>query len=260
MRMNTEWLKKEGVALLSALTAAMVGWMTFYGNNADRALKTQVEKSDLELKAQVQDLERKVSESAEARAERESLQRFQMDIYKLVLDSLKSRDAREQEAAQAFIVVMVDEPLRTNFMRVLSEGAQPAVREKVQQVIAQEETFKRVAVEPPVDRPSRFEDWDFDLFWCEASARSGEEQASSVKAALEAKGAKGRIRVRMLPTSLNLKAGYRVSGYQVRRNDGEEPVARDLAKLAEQTLPGTTFEERRSGQATAWYLSAFFCP
>jgi len=104
--------------------------------------------------------------------------------------------------------------------------------------------------------------WDFDLFYCEGS-RLGQEKAETVLVMLKSDGAAGRIRVRLLPESVNQRSGYGVSGYQIRANANqrEQEIAGKLKAMADTTLnPPASFKITKTTQETKWYVSAFFCP
>jgi hypothetical protein len=60
-----------------------------------------------------------VTLNKEERNERESNQDFNLKIYKIVTQLLEEQNAKKQEVAQAFVVVMVDEPLITSLLNVL---------------------------------------------------------------------------------------------------------------------------------------------
>lgn len=60
-----------------------------------------------------------VTLNKEERDERESNQDFNLKIYKIVTQLLEEQNAKKQEVAQAFVVVMVDEPLITSLLNVL---------------------------------------------------------------------------------------------------------------------------------------------
>ena len=79
-----------------------------------------------------------------------------------------------------------------------------------------------------------------------------------------AEGAKGRIRIRELPDSINAKSGYQIDGYAIRRNSNEKEAAVALKLLAEQALEKSgnrsIFNLSLTRQSTPWYISAFLCP
>lgn len=72
--------------------------------------------------------------------------------------------------------------------------------------------------------------------------------------------AKGRIRARLLPDSLNARDGYRNTGYVIRYGVEEEAQAKALKGFGEQALGVPTFALALSRQNTPWYISAFVCP
>lgn len=218
-----------------------------------------------------------VTLNKEERDERESNQDFNLKIYKIVTQLLEEQNAKKQEVAQAFVVVMVDEPLITSLLNVLKQGGAPEVQKNIGEILQAEEKFKYETtlktnsfVTPGPDKtvkPSfQWNDWDFDVFWCTESGCAAMKQANLIGEQLLAEGSKGRIRIRELPESINVKTGYQISGYGIRRNNNkaESDVANALKNLAETVLDSnnikTTFNVSVSNQSTQWYVSVFVCP
>lgn len=120
--------------------------------------------------------------------------------------------------------------------------------------------------------------WDIDTFFCEnnssrALQSASEKLANKIKEEILAQGAQGRIRVKILPERTNRRDGYRVSGFEIRHdsNRAEIRMANNLQIFANYYAAGTeavsfpgsvspTFQLRRTGQGTNWYLSLFVCP
>ena len=261
-----DFISKVGIPLISVLTASMVAWLNYSVNDRDQKIQAELNK----INAQV-------TLNKEERDERESNQEFNLKIYEIVTQSLEEQNAQKQEAAQAFVVVMVDEPLRSSLLNVLKQGGAPEVQKNIGEILQAEEKFKYETtlktntVETPdsgnaVTPSFQWDDWDFDIFWCAESGSDAMKQANLIGKRLLAEGSKGRIRIRELPESINAKAGYQISGYGIRRNNnkGETDVANALKKLAETVLDSngikTTFGVSVSNQSTPWYVSSFVCP
>lgn len=162
---------------------------------------------------------------------------------------------------------MVEEPLRTSLLNVLKQGGDESVKANVSKILQSEKSFKSVTgavVTKTRDAEPTYawRDWDFDLFYCATSKVRSKQQAERVGEQLKAEGAQGRIRIRELPESLNAKASYRMAGYHIRYNEGNElPTAKALKQLADKTLgEQTDFQLSVSTQNTSWYTSAFICP
>ncbi len=230
---------------------------------ADRENKAR----DLAINKKLNDLDLVIRESKEQREERESNQKFNLKIYDIVSESLEQKDEKKQEAAKAFIVVMVEEPLRTSLLSVLEEEAEPPVQKKINKILSEETLFKEQVAELPQKKtdsqPSfAWDQWDFDIFWCSSSGSQAKEQAQLIAEQLLAEQAKGRIRVRELPASKNAQSGYRASGYEIRRNTNEIEVAEALGELGNTILQKhkVNFTFRTTTQPTAWYVSTFVCP
>lgn len=261
-----ELIKNSIVPLISVVTALMVAWLNYSVSERDQVIQAELSK----INAQVT-LDR------EEREERESNQQFNLKIYEIVTASLEEKNAKKQEAAQAFVVVMVEEPLRSSLLNVLKQGGDPEVQKNIGQILEAEKKFKeaidtqtQVTVSPDTQgliSPSyQWGDWDFDIFWCAGAGSAAKQQADLIGKQLLAEGSKGRIRIRELPESINAKAGYQISGYVIRRNNNkqETEAAGALKDLAESVLDKNgfkaTFSVGISYQNTPWYVSAFVCP
>lgn len=216
---------------------------------------------------QIAALDSKIRERGAERADFESQQAFNFRIYEAVKASL-GQDAHHQETARVLVVSIASDPLKTALLDALNSfrGLDSGVKERVQEDLYQ---AQQAVIFTPSQKASesagagfKWEDWDYDVFWCEKSGPPAKSQAEAIVAAMKQQGAAGRLRVRALAEVINDRPGYGVSGYIIRRDAGEEKQAEALQQLAEKTLLRTNakFTIQPSGQATRWYLSAFVCP
>ncbi|TJZ68997.1 hypothetical protein [Chitiniphilus eburneus] len=229
--------------------------------------KTKLDQADVVLKR----VEAQTQESSERRAERESLERRQMSVYEAVVRSLESDDRRRQEVAMALVTSMLSDPLRQELLLVLTKSQVQEIKQVALRTVRQEQLFKQeqppvvatsapMAQAPAQPEAADFPRYRFDVFWCERLGAGGQAQAAKIGAALREQ-AVSQARVRMLPDSINAQAGYRVTGYVIRADQGEEAVARRLAQLLQGTgVAGKLIQTTRSRQGTANYMSAFVCP
>ena len=262
------------VPLITVFTGSLVVFVDREISRMDISLKEQVsqieakaKERDLAIKQQLADLDQVMRESKDQREERESNQKFNLKIYDIVTDSLEKKDEKKQAAAKAFIVVMVEEPLRTSLLSVLEQGAESRIKKEVSRILSEEMRFKEEISATLVNKdkiqPSyTWADWDFDIFWCASSGIVAESQATLIAERLIAEEAKGRIRVRKLPESKNAQNGYRAFGYEIRRNSNEINVADALGQLSNGVLDNNKikFTYRTTTQKTPWYISTFICP
>ena len=267
-------IKNIAIPLISVVTAVMVGLLNHQVSKNDQELR----KRDQELKIRDQKLQHRLGEidllvkkTKEEREERESNQEFNLKIYDIVTKSIEENNARKQETAKAFVVVMVEEPLRSSLLNVLKQGGAPAVKRNISKILEAEEKFQtNVATVPEQNRVEdstyKWGNWDFDIFWCSTSGAKAKAQAQTIGEQLAAEGAEGRIRIRELPESINAKSGYQIDGYAIRRNSNEKEkkAATALKSLAENALEksgiNATFTQSVTRQNTPWYISAFLCP
>jgi hypothetical protein len=254
-------LSKVNLAVTIVL-AVVAGLAKCASDHADAKLK--------ELDGQLKKQEARLNEAQEHRAERESVQKVQLEVYQLVVASLEHSKPEMQRVAVALVTTVLDEPLRGSLLAALGTAGAPEVASEARKTIASENKFR--ADELLVQQsqtsaeasPGKAFDWqniDYDVFWCERSGEAARRTATAIVERLKKEGARGRLRVRALPDSINARPGYQHSGYVIRRNAGEETQARELKRVGDSVMGGAdTFQISLSAQATPWYLSAFVCP
>lgn len=245
------------VPIITVGTALMVAWLNYSVSRVDQDLKEQIASVDLAIK--------------EARDEREKInseREFNFKIYDLVQNSIEEENQRKQEVAKQFVIVMVNGELRKRLLGVLETGGTPEVREETARLIEKEEKFELQQAEVyslTKQKPSfNWVDWDYDVFWCETSGSEARIQAEAIVSQLKFEGAKGRLRARELPASVNAKTGYKITGYAIRRSANEAPQADALQELSERVLSqngySVEFIQQSTSPKTKWYISAFLCP
>jgi len=193
-------------------------------------------------------------------------------VYEAVTASLRTNDAKQQQAASALVVVMMQEPLRTQLLQVFSrsQSTTPEVRQDVDKIVMEEDRFRAdqstlavrslsaTTAHPPHE--SIWETWDIDVFWCERSGEAARREAQEVVTRIRAEGARGRIRARLLPDTINAQPGYGIDGFAIRRHANDDKQVFALQKLAQAVIPGSAFDIQTSGMPLQWYISAFICP
>jgi hypothetical protein len=242
---------------------------------AAAVLAAWVNYSVSQAKSQIEQRQQQVQEKLDTLMTERNVRKLDEDltfrVYDAVMVSLKSNDEKHQQAATALVDNMVAEPLRTKLLLVFgaSQTTVPEVRQAVEKVLKDEQKFNmdsaanrrpKPAAAPAATQALPWHDWDVDIFWCERSGQPARASAEAIVAELERRDAKGRIRARLLPDSINAKPGYRVAGYVIRRDANEAAQADALKGLAQQVVSSSQFEIVTSNQATRWYLSAFVCP
>ncbi len=258
MRKIIWFLQNIFIPVVTVGTATMVAILNFSVSKVDQDLKQQIASVDLSIK--------------EAKNEREKLnseREFNFKIYDLVQQSIEQENEKKQEVAKQFVLVMVDGELRNRLLGVLEAGGTDTIKQETATLLRKEEQFnvQQTAIfsKPKSIKESfDWEDLDYDIFWCERSGEIAKNQAGLIANQLKSEGAKGRVRVRELPASVNSKSGYKVSGYTIRMGKSEIRQANALKKLSEQVLANqgysTEFNLQPSRQKTRWYLSAYVCP
>lgn len=221
--------------------------------------KLQLDAADIKLK----NLDAQLKPQAEVRADRESIEKKQFAVYDAVVTSIEKQDKQRQKVAKALVQAMLDEPLRTELLVVFEAEGVPEIQQLARSTLKTESAFKAeetvVASTAATTGSSKFEDYNFDVFWCEQSGQDAREIAEKIRAQLASRGVRGRVRVRMLPDSINSKAGYQHNGFVVRYNDGEDGQAQLLKELADKAAGGGSFQLSLSRQSTPSYVSCFVC-
>ena len=217
------------------------------------------------LNHSVSKVDARLRENSELRAERESRQRVDFQIYNMVVESLESSNPKKQQVAKALVIVMASDALRQQLLAVLEQAGTDTIRQQVADILDNENRFSAEQQEIAVHAPKRsgVADWkqyNYDIFWCEKSGPEAQTLAERVVAELRDKGATGRLRVRQLPESINARQGYRISGYVIRPNANEVDIANMLKGYGDAILQDEEFVVTFSGTPTPMYLSAFICP
>jgi hypothetical protein len=243
---------------VTLLLAVLAGWSKFKLDDTEQSLK-RVETQVMARESERKDLELE-------RINRESLEKKQLTIYDAVVKSLETDDPKRQKVAMALVTSMleIDNPLRTELLAVIGGTGSAEIKKEARQILGKESEFHAETRAPQAQRSGQafnWEDFDYDVFWCESSGSQAKATAEGIVSRLKAEGAKGRLRARLLPDSINARPGYQHSGFVVRFNAGEEKQANELVRLGNAVLNGKgVFTSSLSAQSTPWYLSAFVCP
>ena len=264
MMSTSDFIKNILVPLISVGTAVMVGVLNFKVSENDLELR----KRDQVLEQRLSDINLVIQKSREQREERESNQDFNLRIYDIVTQSLEEGNSQKQQAARAFVVVMVDEPLRSSLLNVLKQGGSQNTKNEISKILLAEQKFQNVTYWAPkkereAESSYNWGNWDFDIFWCASSGERAKLHAQAIAKQLKAEDAEGRIRVRELPNSINAKSSYQIDGYEIRRNTKDTKIATALKRLSESTLKQTldiNFSITTNKQKIPKYISAFVCP
>ena len=187
-------------------------------------------------------------------------------IYDAVTKSLESPDVRRQQVAQALVLSMLaaDDALRSGLLEVFrTQGASEDVKANATNAIEESRKFttqeQAANVGVTLDRTD-WRSYNVDVFWCTAFGTTARTGASQVSSSLQQAGAKGRLRVRELPASINASPGYQISGLVIRRDVVEEAAASGLKQVVDHAFqPNKEFSITGTRQATPGYLSVFVC-
>jgi|SRR5882672_2013087 len=237
------------------LVTAVTGILVF---SVDSRVKT----FDLKLK----DREAMRLDSAEQRQASQQQVDLRFRIYDAVTKSLESNDTRKQEVATQLVIAMLDtkDALRSGLLEVLKVQAAPPVQEAAKVALRDASKFVDQQPAPAPFATASSNDWtsyNLDLFWCSSAGTSAQDRANQIEEALRKAGAKGRLRVRELPATINASPGYQITGLMIRREENEESVAQDVKKIADPASGDPNgFLLTYSRQGTPGYMSLFVCP
>lgn len=194
------------------------------------------------------------SDLAEARADRE----YDMETYKVVIASLSRRDSMEQYAALRLIDLVTDSVLRETLRDALTRSDLGGVADSARQSRDNERRFQQQQRETELVVPT--ERWRYDVFYCETSGDDARQIADSLAVVLQSRSAEARVR--LLPASINVRSGYRVSGFEVRYESNEEERAVETMNTlnAAFAVREGRFRMVQVRSRTPQYLSVFVCP
>lgn len=254
------------LAVATPILVALLAWSVDVArqdiDRGQQRLSREIAKLDAELKRLEAD-----------RLERESLQRYNIIVLKEVKESLAKDDPvvqkvvigllqsmPNQELAQTWLTALEQSENTTDDNKVAAKNVRQAIEyDQVQKQILATAILPRTAREPQT--PFNWEDYDYDIFWCEGSPSKAEQDAEEIVQRMTSQGAKGRLRVRMLPIKVNERSGFGIEGYEIRQNTDEGDQAQALKNIGDQVIEGRgSFAVGTSTQSTRFYLSAFICP
>ncbi|MFT5674253.1 MAG: hypothetical protein ACI808_000168 [Paraglaciecola sp.] len=185
-------------------------------------------------------------------------------IYSSIADALESGDEKRVLAVRGIVQAMASESIRPAFLQALEPAMQRVFAQEELEVASSTIAQKgNASIEPKsITTDGSWGEWDFDVFWCASSGIEAENISSKIVHGLINAGAKGRIRSRILPDTVNQRRGYQVTGFQIRRSDNEIEMANKLNKFVTSLpdLENITIKEKLTSQKTAWYISIFVCP
>lgn len=222
----------------------------------------------------MQEVDIKLKQDRNARERLQAEREFGFKIYDIVQKSIEEENKKKQLVARAFIIAMVveDNGLRQSLLTVLETEGTDTVKATTSELLRKEQTFQleqnQIAAATETPKSFNWEDWDYDIFWCESDDKNAtankKEQAEIVVRKLKAEGAKGRIRPKLLPESINARPGYQISGHVIRRFGNEKVQADALKALSDKVLAENNyngeFEIQSTGSQSKWYISACVCP
>ena len=215
------------------------------------------------------------SDLKKVQAERE----LNFKIYSSIADALESGDPKRVLAVRGIVEAMASDSIKPAFRQALEPAMQRVFEQEQLALLNDTHDGPPPVLPAPVTAPPMTEmpipddmpepkaslawnDWDFDIFWCASAGVEAESLANTITYALKKDGAKGRIRARVLPDSVNQRSAYGAWGVEIRRSDNEAAMANKLASFAE-TLPAfeqLTIRQKTTTQDTPWYISMFVCP
>jgi hypothetical protein len=205
-------------------------------------------------------------DTAEQRQSAQQQVDLRFRIYDAATKSLESGDARNQHVATSLVIAMLepDDPLRSGLLEVLTNQAEPAVKEQAKNALQESSQFiAQQALAPVAAATVSSDDWrayNLDLFWCAAVGSSAKDKAERIEQALHNAGSKGRLRVRELGATINASPGYRISGLMIRREGNEASAAEAVKKIADSSAGDSGgFLLTNSSQGTPGYMSLFVC-
>jgi len=273
--MSDSW---QGVAsVISAIAAAVA---SLYSCQAEQAAK-EANKRSIEAESRLTDIQAKVTETAEQRAERESITERDKFVYQEVIRvlSLPKRDGdvsvpRQEQAVAVLINVLASPGLKGPLQAVFGTSASNPV---VQQESKKAAQFWNVEQEKRLAYTKLFSALDakaaiptlgkmnVDVFYCEGGDKETERRTLANNIVKAVQGGSllteyGKWQARPLPRTVNDLPGYQISSNQVRFNplEREEAAAKNLTETLFKASQ-RRFELRQVAMPSPGYLSVFVC-
>jgi hypothetical protein len=182
-----------------------------------------------------QKLESQIARLEEARVEQVRMQSQSEKIYQTVISALETRDSTRQEIARLLVTAMNDDPSRRQLLDLMnaSDLTAGSVKKRIRHVITIENTFETEEAEVPQTAAGTIDNgkkWNYDIFFLE-ERRPDSLLAAAIRARMIRDGYGGRLRVRMLPASVNMRSGYQVAAPEIRCNTWEQREAEQVKQL-----------------------------
>jgi hypothetical protein len=212
-----------------------------------------------------------IQRSEESRKQHESDAELTFKLYEEVKSALLAeKDAEKRQGiALKLVEELASDSFKTRFITVIRDSTPiPVIKERASTAAYDSESkdlkTRDIQVTTQNERATLtqtgWSNWDFDFFWCESSGDKARREANDALA-IKDDSARGRWRIRMLPKSINVLPGYRISGYQIRINQDELGMGKRLKEnLSKITPNGRNFETYPVSTPTPYYVSVFFCP
>ncbi len=238
---------------VSTISAILLAWIGYTATK-------QRDAQDIQAKNLQVALDRTAEERQRVAGERD----VNLKVYELVVGALQEGSQRRQEIARSLVYAMVtDSSLQRGFLEALREEGVPSVQRTVARDLSFDDSTRQARAAASVLPAGRGVN-RVDLFWCESSGHAAQEFVQAVKGQLARAGfADNGVRVRVLPTTVNARPGYHVTGYQVRFESAEQGDAEKIRGAMGSALPGAgpeTVALRLTTSPTPGYISAFACP
>ena len=253
-----------GLAVATPVLVALLTWQVDIARQeidaGQQRLSADIARVDLELQRLEAD-----------RLERESMQKYNIIVLKEVKDSLAKDDPVVQKVVIGLLQSMPNQDLAQTWLKALEDSENTSEDNKlearnVRQAIEYDIEQKQVTASPVQQALApqasfNWADYDYDIFWCEGTDPWVRELAEKIVAQMTDEGAKGRLRVRMLPVKVNQRADFGIEGYEIQANGNEQDQAEALKRIGDQVVGAEgSFKIGTSTQETPYYLSAFLCP
>lgn len=242
----SKYLSVASVAIATA--AALYAWPL---DRDIKRLQVEAARLDQELKRTDAQLKEEASQRA-----------FTFELYKEVKSVLQKADRtpREEDAARVLVESLAEDPLRWKLLEVLAVGASSAaVRDSAKKTSTfyQEQAAVSTSASAPTEpssSTSAFADFAVDIFWCETKRATSEPLARALLGK-KPRGATGVWRLRLLPESVNRRAGYGITTTTIRFTPPDERAA----ATALRELLGTSAVMQEIAYPTPRYVSVFIC-
>ncbi|MDL5046433.1 hypothetical protein QQ054_10355 [Oscillatoria amoena NRMC-F 0135] len=221
---------------------------------------TQLDVKSKELKAQLDSISIVERVKQLDRSDIEFVRELKFKLFGEVKEAVKSKDEAYQQTVYEFVVQMLkdDEDFRNALLKTLANSLNKGeLKEEIDRnlttatVFAEEEAEKQLVLKMAPRAAAKVR---VDVFYLEETQEKSKDVAKSVQKKL---GNQYMVKLRVLPKLKNSQSGYQVYQNEIRFEEAESSIAREISSLLKTSLQEPLNERKKVSNRTDNYISIF---